>query len=71
MKTTYYRRYLERQTLNNAVLLSFRRYHRNTSYFENTLAAHEGDLRRMIAYFKTLRSDQLPERFAQADSKSP
>ncbi len=71
MKTTYYRRYLERQTLNNAVLLSFRRYHRNTSYFENTLAAHEGDLRRMIAYFKTLRSDQLPERFARADSKSP
>ncbi|MCZ6871909.1 MAG: aminopeptidase [bacterium] len=71
MKTTYYRRYFERQTLNNAVLLSFRRYNRNMSYFDDTLAAHGGDLRRMIAYFKTLRADQLPERFAQAGSKSP
>jgi predicted aminopeptidase len=71
MKTTYYQRYFEHQTLNNAVLLSFRRYHRNTSYFEDTLAAHGGDLRRMIAYFKTLHPDQLPARFAQAGSKSP
>lgn len=71
MKTPYYRHYFERQKLNNAVLLSFRRYHRNTSYFEDILATHGGDLRGMIAYFKTLRPEQLPEHFTQVGSKSP
>jgi len=69
MKTFYYRRYFERQSLNNAVLLSFRRYNRNTPYFEDVLAAHGGDLRRFIIYFKSLSPDQLPEQFAISQAK--
>ncbi|MGQ4809665.1 hypothetical protein NKDENANG_03088 [Candidatus Entotheonellaceae bacterium PAL068K] len=63
LKTPYYRRYFERRTLNNAVLLLFRRYNRNTSFFEQALADRDGDLRRTIAYFKTLRADQIPPMF--------
>lgn len=63
MKTLYYRRFFERRTLNNAVLLSFRRYHRDTTFFERTLADHGGELRRMIAFFKTFRPEQIPVTF--------
>ena len=63
MKIHYYRRYFERQALNNAVLLSFRRYHRDNTFFERTLADNGGDLRRMIAFFKTFHSDQIPATF--------
>jgi predicted aminopeptidase len=63
MKTTYYRRFFERRTLNNAVLLSFYRYNRNPAFFEQALAAHGNDLRQMIAAFKTLRADQIPADF--------
>jgi predicted aminopeptidase len=63
MKIHYYRRYFERQALNNAVLLSFRRYHRDNTFFERTLAENGGDLRRMIAFFKTFHSDQIPATF--------
>ncbi len=63
MKTTRYRRYFERRTLNNAVMLSFRRYNRDMTYFEDIFKAHDGDLRRMVAYFATLRPDQIPAKF--------
>jgi predicted aminopeptidase len=63
MKTPYYRRYFERQRLNNAVLLSFQQYHSDMSFFEQALAEHNGDLRRMIMAFKTLRPDQIPASF--------
>ena len=63
MKTPYYRRFFERRTLNNALLLSFRVYNRDTTYFEQALVAHGGDIRRMIDYFKTLRADQIPDQF--------
>ena len=49
--------------MNNAVLLAFRVYHRDTTFFEQALAEQGGDLRRMIAYFKTLRADQIPAKF--------
>lgn len=71
MKTAYYRRFFERQPLNNAVLLSFRRYNRNTSYFEGVLAAHGGDVRRLIAYFKSLPPDQLPDRVVMGHATLP
>ena len=63
MKTDAYRRFFERRTLNNAVLLSFRVYNRDTAFFDDALAAHDGDLRRAIAYFKTLRAGDLPDAF--------
>jgi predicted aminopeptidase len=63
MQTTGYRTFFERQSLNNAVLLAFRVYHRDTTFFEQALAEQGGDLRRMIAYFKTLRADQIPAQF--------
>ena len=63
MKTTSYRRFFERQALNNAVLLAFRVYHRDPTFFTQTLAEQGGDLRRMIAYCKTLRADQIPAQF--------
>ena len=63
MQTTSYRNFFERQSLNNAVLLAFRVYHRDTTFFEQALAEQGGDLRRMIAYFKTLRADQIPVQF--------
>jgi predicted aminopeptidase len=63
MQTTAYRTFFERQSLNNAVLLAFRVYHRDTTFFEQALAEQGGDLRRMIAYFKTLRADQIPAQF--------
>ena len=63
MQTTGYRNFFERQSLNNAVLLAFRVYHRDTTFFEQALAEQEGNLRRMIAYFKTLRADQIPAQF--------
>ena len=63
MKTTYYRRFFERRTLNNAVLLSFHRYNRNMTFFEHALTTHEGNLRQMIAAFKTWRADQIPADF--------
>lgn len=65
MKTSYYKRFFDYRPLNNAVLLSFRRYHRDPSYFEQILAEHGGELRRMIAFFATLRADQLPDTFRQ------
>jgi len=63
MKTTAYHTFFERQPLNNAVLLAFRVYHRDPTFFEHALAEQGGDLRRMIAYFKTLRADQIPAQF--------
>jgi len=63
LQTTRYRNFFERQPLNNAVLLAFSVYHRDTTFFEQALAAQGGDLRRMIAYFKTLRADQIPAKF--------
>ena len=63
MKTTDYRTFFERQPLNNAVLLAFLVYHSDPTFFEHALAEQGGDLRRMIAYFKTLRADQIPAQF--------
>lgn len=63
MQTTGYRNFFERQSVNNAVLLAFRVYHRDTTFFEQALAEQGGDLRRMIAYFKTLCADQIPAQF--------
>src|SRR5262249_11310581 len=63
MQTTGYRNFFERQSLNNAVLLAFRVYHRDTTFFEQALAEQGGDLRRMIAYFQTLRADHIPAQF--------
>ena len=60
MKTPAYRRYFEGPTLNNALLLSFRVYNRDTTFFDDALAAQGGDLRRAIAYFKTLRARDIP-----------
>jgi predicted aminopeptidase len=63
MRTMSYRHFFERQPLNNAVLLAFRVYHRDTAYFDQTLAEQGGDLRRLIAYFKTVRAEQIPAQF--------
>ena len=63
MKTHAYRRFFEGRTLNNALLLSFRVYNRETTFFDDALAAHDGDLRRTIAYFKTLRARDIPDAF--------
>jgi predicted aminopeptidase len=63
MKTAHYQRFFEQRTLNNAVLLSFRLYHRDSAFFEQALIAQGGDLRQMIAFFKTLRPDQIPATF--------
>ncbi len=63
MKTKRYQRYFERRQLNNAVMLSFRRYHRDTRFFEAAWAAQGGDVRRLIAYFETFRPDQIPAKF--------
>ncbi|ETX06045.1 MAG: hypothetical protein ETSY2_19450 [Candidatus Entotheonella gemina] len=63
MKTKSYRRYFEGRQLNNAVLLSFRRYHRDTSFFEDALTANGGDLRRMIVAFKKLGKEDIPASF--------
>jgi predicted aminopeptidase len=63
MQTMGYRNFFERRPVNNAVLLAFRVYHRDTTFFEQALAEQGGDLRRMIAYFKTLRADQIPAKF--------
>ena len=63
MKTPDYRHFFERQPLNNAVLLAYRVYHRDPAFFEHALAEQGGELRRMIAYFKTLRADQIPAQF--------
>lgn len=63
MKTPGYRRYFEGRTLNNALLLAFRVYNRDTSFFDDSLAAHDGDLRGAIAFFKTLRARDLPAAF--------
>ena len=61
MQTDAYRRFFEGRALNNAVLLSFRVYNHDTAFFDDALAAHDGDLRRTIAYFKTLRARDLPD----------
>lgn len=63
MKTKSYQRYFEGRQLNNAVLLSFRRYHQDTSFFENALEQNGGDLRRMIVAFKELRKEDIPTSF--------
>lgn len=63
MKTKRYHRFFYQRRLNNAVLLSFRRYHRDTTFFEQLLASQGGDIGRLIARVKTLRSDDIPETF--------
>lgn len=63
MKTTAYQGYFTHRTLNNAVLLSFRRYHRGTAFFDQILAAYHGDVRQMLSYFKTLRAEEIPAEF--------
>src|SRR5262249_16154443 len=63
MQTTDYRNFFERQSLNNPVLPPFRVYHRDTTFFEQASAEQGGDLRRMIAYFNTLRVDQILAQF--------
>ena len=63
LKTSHYQGFFAQRRLNNAVLLAFRLYHRDSAFFERALAAHGGDLRQMIAFFKTLRPDQIPTAF--------
>ncbi|ETW94479.1 MAG: hypothetical protein ETSY1_34670 [Candidatus Entotheonella factor] len=63
MKTKSYRRYFEGRQLNNAVLLSFRRYHQDQGFFEDALADHGGDLRRMIVAFKDFKKEDIPDSF--------
>ena len=63
MKTTRYSHFFERIVPNNAILLSFRRYHYDTFYFEEVLAEHGGNLRQMITSFKTLRPGEVPAAF--------
>ncbi len=63
LQTMSYRQFFERQPLNNAVLLAFRVYHRDTTYFERLFAEHGGDVRRLIAYFKTVRAEEIPAQF--------
>jgi len=63
MKTTRYKHFFERRVLNNAVFLSFRRYHYDTSYFEKVLAEQGGDLHLMIDSFMKLRREQIPSAF--------
>ncbi len=60
LQTPYYRQFFVYRPLNNAVLLSFRRYHHYRDIFARMLAAHDGDLRRMLATLKAMSSDQLP-----------
>ncbi|PON19083.1 aminopeptidase [Candidatus Entotheonella serta] len=63
MKTQSYRRYFEGRQLNNAVMLSFRRYNQDMSFFEDALAQNGGDLRRMINAFKQLGKEDIPASF--------
>ncbi len=63
MKTKSYRRYFEGRQLNNAVMLSFRRYNQDMSFFETALAENGGDLRRMLVAFKQLGEEDIPESF--------
>ena len=63
MKTAAYQGYFAHRILNNAVMLSFRRYHRGTAFFERVLAAYHGDVRQMLAYFKTFSAEQIPAEF--------
>ena len=63
MKTPSYKKYFERRQLNNAVMLSFQRYHRDMRFFEDALAKSDGDLRRMIAAFKALGKEDIPASF--------
>jgi predicted aminopeptidase len=63
LKTQRYQRFFEQRRLNNAVLLSFRRYHQDTTFFERTFVSQGRDIRRMIAYVKTLQADDIPETF--------
>lgn len=63
LKTATYRQFFAQRTLNNALLLTFRVYHRDTSFFDQALAAQGGDLRQFIAYCRTLRSEQIPATF--------
>ena len=64
MKTSYYRAFFDDLSLNNAVLLSFQRYHHGGSFFEKTLASFGGDFRTMLGSFKNLRPDQIPGSFS-------
>lgn len=63
MRTNLYRRYFEGRRLNNAVMLSFRRYNQDMRFFETALADQGGDLRRMIEAFKQLGKEDIPESF--------
>ena len=63
MRTQWYRRYFKRRPLNNAVLLSFRRYNQDMSFFETALASHNGDLSAMLMAFQSLRAEDIPAVF--------
>ncbi len=63
MKTRSYRKYFEGRQLNNAVMLSFRRYNRDMSFFEDALAKNGGDLRQMVASLKKLKKEDIPASF--------
>lgn len=63
MKTSYYRTFFDNLTLNNAVLLSFRRYHHDPLFFESSLAGHGGNLPQMIFSFRSLSASQIPSKF--------
>ncbi len=63
MKTQLYRRYFEGRQLNNAVMLSFRRYNQDMSFFETALADQNGDLSAMVNAFKQLGKEDIPKSF--------
>lgn len=63
MKTHRYQRFFERRRLNNALLLSFRRYNRDMSFFEDAFEAHDGNIPRLLEFFKTVGPEDIPETF--------
>ncbi len=63
MKTKSFRRFFEGRQLNNAVLLSFRRYNQDMSFFEDAYDKHGGDLRRMMVSFKAIKQEDIPASF--------
>jgi predicted aminopeptidase len=63
MKTKSYSRFFEGRELNNAMMLSFRRYNQDMSFFERALANNGGDLRRLLVVFKQLGKEDIPASF--------
>lgn len=63
MKTKSYARFFEARELNNAVMLSFRRYNQDMGFFEKALADNGGDLRRLLVAFKQLEKEDIPASF--------